>query len=36
MSRAAVTLRIPPPRLGQHTEEVLAEVKDKAALGAQS
>ena len=32
MSRAAVTLRIAPPRLGQHTEEVLAEVKNKIAI----
>ena len=36
MSRAAVTLRIAPPRLGQHTEEVLAEVKNKIAMGAES
>jgi crotonobetainyl-CoA:carnitine CoA-transferase CaiB-like acyl-CoA transferase len=26
LSRAPVTLRIPPPRLGQHTDEVIAEV----------
>ena len=36
MSRVAITLRIPPPRLGQHTEEVLGEVKNKVALGAES
>jgi crotonobetainyl-CoA:carnitine CoA-transferase CaiB-like acyl-CoA transferase len=29
LSRAQVTLRIPPPRLGQHTEEVMAEVRGR-------
>jgi crotonobetainyl-CoA:carnitine CoA-transferase CaiB-like acyl-CoA transferase len=29
LSRSRVTLRIPPPRLGQHTEEVMAEVGEK-------
>jgi len=30
LSRATVSLRIPPPRLGQHTEEVMAEVLAKS------
>ena len=29
LSGATVSLRIPPPRLGQHTEEVMAEVRAK-------
>ena len=29
LSRSEVTLRIPPPRLGQHTEEVIAELHAK-------
>jgi crotonobetainyl-CoA:carnitine CoA-transferase CaiB-like acyl-CoA transferase len=36
LSRAAVTLRIAPPRLGQHTEEVLGELKSKIAMPAES
>jgi crotonobetainyl-CoA:carnitine CoA-transferase CaiB-like acyl-CoA transferase len=36
LSRAAVTLRIAPPRLGQHTEEVLGELKNKIAMPAES
>ena len=30
LSRSPVSLRIPPPRLGQHTEEVMAEFRVKA------
>ena len=30
LSRSTVSLRIPPPRLGQHTEEVMAEVLAKS------
>jgi crotonobetainyl-CoA:carnitine CoA-transferase CaiB-like acyl-CoA transferase len=30
LSRSPVNLRIPPPRLGQHTEEVMAEFRVKA------
>jgi crotonobetainyl-CoA:carnitine CoA-transferase CaiB-like acyl-CoA transferase len=29
LSHAKVTLRIPPPRLGQHTEEIMAEIAHK-------
>ena len=32
MSRAPVGMRIPPPRLGEHTEEVLAEARDSTVV----
>ena len=36
LSRSRVTLRIPPPRLGQHTEEVKAEVSGRVLSAAKA
>jgi formyl-CoA transferase len=36
MSAAPVGVRLPPPRLGEHTDEVLAEARGLAAIGASS
>jgi len=34
MSNAPVTMRVTPPRLGQHTEEVLGELRAREAAPA--